>query len=383
MPIPDQYKTKHLLLLMGENPLPNYVCAKLLLLPGGTAHLVCSTETQEIADRLGKLLESEGFQYQHIQIEDEESNGFAINRKIINHLKSIPSVESLGLNYTGGTKVMSAHAYQAILEKAPQAIFSYLNPRALELCIDERANQTTHLFPVGIEVQPAFENILKLHNLTLLSIGNVNNILDNIADDFAEYIAGNYSDNFQTKSAWCDWHTSRGEDPKTVSTSLELSLDNFQQWQNKGTWLEHYVFKQVIKLAELYHLHDLFMSIRVQDPRKKARKKDTEEEKEQERFEFDVSFLRGYQLFGITCGASANRGGCKEKLIEADLRAKQLGGSEARIALVCCYSDAEDLKEEIRLMGIDPKIEVFDREDLDPDTFSAKLETWIQRNIKD
>lgn len=376
MVVPNQFKTKHLFLLMGENPLPNYVSTKLLLYPGGTAYLVCSTETQRIADRLGELFESEGFQYKRVEILNEESDGFAINRKIVKHLESIPSTDSLGLNYTGGTKVMSTHAYQAILEKSPKAIFSYLNPRALELCIDDRVNQTTYRLPVSIEVQPAFENILKLHDLTLLSVGNVNNKLDNISDDFAAYIAGDDSDNFQTKNAWCDWHTSRGEDPKTVSASVELSLPDFQKWQD-GTWLEYYVFNQIQQLAESFQLREIFRSVRAQDPRKKDR------EANKERFEFDISFLRGYQLFGISCATSAKRADCKRKLIEADLRVKQLGGSEARTALVCCYKDAEDLKEEIRLMGIDPKIEVFDRSNLDPDRFSTKLEAWIQRNIRD
>ena len=54
---------------------------------------------------------------------------------------------------------------------------------------------------------------------------------------------------------------------------------------------------------------------------------------------------------------------CKQKLFEAQLRAGQLGGDEARIALVCCYDYPTDqLKKELDfVIKDDAKIEVFGR----------------------
>jgi hypothetical protein len=66
------------------------------------------------------------------------------------------------------------------------------------------------------------------------------------------------------------------------------------------------------------------------------------------------------------------------------LRARQLGGDEARIALVSANSDGERvgwLKQEVSLAISDRKIEVFGREDLAPAKFSKKLTSWIQQNI--
>ncbi len=42
----DEYKVEHLLLLVGENPLPNYVAALTLLKDGGTVYLVFTAHTK-------------------------------------------------------------------------------------------------------------------------------------------------------------------------------------------------------------------------------------------------------------------------------------------------------------------------------------------------
>lgn len=40
---------------------------------------------------------------------------------------------------------------------------------------------------------------------------------------------------------------------------------------------------------------------------------------------------------------------CKQKLMEANWRSRQLGCGEARVALVCCYDWAESLKSELEV----------------------------------
>ncbi len=52
----DDWRTQHLFLLIGGNPLPNYVAGSLLLSTEGTLHLVHSPDTREMADRIGKRL---------------------------------------------------------------------------------------------------------------------------------------------------------------------------------------------------------------------------------------------------------------------------------------------------------------------------------------
>jgi hypothetical protein len=66
MPNPEfsDYTVDHFFLLIGENPLPNYVAARLLLASGGTPYLVHTNGTDKLAKRLQTILNSElvGFQ---------------------------------------------------------------------------------------------------------------------------------------------------------------------------------------------------------------------------------------------------------------------------------------------------------------------------------
>jgi hypothetical protein len=99
----------------------------------------------------------------------------------------------------------------------------------------------------------------------------------------------------------------------------------------------------------------------------------------------------GYQLFAISCTTSSYHDRCKQKLFEAQLRARQLGGDEARVALVSCYNrnETDYLRKELSLIignqkeedKYDKRIEVFGRSDLDSTQFSKKLDRWIFRNI--
>jgi hypothetical protein len=67
---------------------------------------------------------------------------------------------------------------------------------------------------------------------------------------------------------------------------------------------------------------------------------------------------------------------CKLKLFEAYRRAKQIGGDEARVALVCCYEKPEEIKKGFMSSINDPKVNVFGCAELTK--LSENLEKWIQ-----
>jgi hypothetical protein len=81
-------------------------------------------------------------------------------------------------------------------------------------------------------------------------------------------------------------------------------------------------------------------------------------------FEFDVVSLRGYQLFAFSCTTTRDKGRERSllrlKLFEAYLRARQLGGDEACVALVCCSTDPVGMEYALR-RDLDPegRIRVF------------------------
>ncbi|MEA3395841.1 MAG: hypothetical protein U9R05_00065, partial [Chloroflexota bacterium] len=104
-----------------------------------------------------------------------------------------------------------------------------------------------------------------------------------------------------------------------------------------GEWLEHYVLAELLKIAYDAQVHDCGMSLATDQSRGAS---DFD-------FEFDVAALRGYQFFGISCTTSSNKDKAKQKLFEAYIRARQLGGDEARVGLVCAYEKAYRFEAEV------------------------------------
>jgi len=64
------------------------------------------------------------------------------------------------------------------------------------------------------------------------------------------------------------------------------------------------------------------------------------------------------------------------KLFEAHLRARQIGGDEARTALVCLSSAPDILEQELQ-GGLDKHIRVFGLKDLS--NLGECLEQWIKK----
>lgn len=97
------------------------------------------------------------------------------------------------------------------------------------------------------------------------------------------------------------------------------------------------------------------------------------------RFELDVAAMIGYQLFAISCMAAVPKGRAayKEHLLEAFVRARQLGGDEARVGLVCFYADAAQLEAELQETWLtQDAIRVFGRSHL-PD-LDIHLRDWFE-----
>ena len=163
------WQTDVLFLLVGENSLPNFVAAKLLLRERGNLYLVHSkgpTGTGEIARRLARRLD--GY----------KSHLIAVNEHVAPDLRTAIEDEladartgAVGLNYTGGTKFMAVHTYQAVEEFCKRhgrpLTLSYLHADTLELTIEPGAGQDGLRRPVVHEVRPTFAEIFALHGLDL------------------------------------------------------------------------------------------------------------------------------------------------------------------------------------------------------------------------
>ncbi|MEG4346900.1 DUF1887 family CARF protein [Microcoleus sp. A003_D6] len=490
------YKVDHLFLLVGENPLPNYIAAKMLLKEkdgdkqGGTVHLVHSTDTAGKADCLERMLAPINFD-EFISLGKSEADSSVIRKKIQTRVKKILDIYpnttfTFGLNYTGGTKAMSVHSYRALFEASgvPDAKFSYLDARSLQMLIDrENYSPKAETVPIKLSLQeifdlhdlrweseqkPVSEPILhelaiefaKLHTDPSLVIAwrwwcdNVlkpatkilkkkqnkppewewkkDDLIDKVTlkPDFAlqklnealqeflkqpeeskSLLEAFQQENFKTVKELGNFYNAlwvpedkphiekvikllvhgkylgeyeselslnkMAEISKEIAEAYNQSDENEKPYLEKskdacrwldGLWLEHYVLHQVEEISKNHPglINDSGMSFKVKDAKK-------------EKFEFDVAFVKDYQLFALSCTTDASKGLCKSKLFEAYIRARQLGGDQARVALVCCYNNPKDLEKEMKVETEvdkkDPKIAVFGCKELD--NLHVHIKNWI------
>lgn len=416
------YKVDHLFLLIGENPLPNYVAAKLLLAEGGTPHFIYTTNTEETAKRLANILNNEPISLKPAKmrsLEDGESDAFRIEEVVQQELNTIPDGK-IGINYTGGTKTMAVHAYRTLhYEKQGNSYqerrniqFSYLDPRHLEMCIEEGSNlNRIKIRPDTLEVK--LPKLFQVHKLELERDPLREPILPELAVELAHLYGGIDAEDDVTQ--WKNWfyetfsRAARKEKSnrtlgnwKNKTELLKLSFpienlpnniqkqfrdlkfldkdgllsiaevqkqgvfskpENFGKWLD-GIWLEHYVLQVVQGIADQISVkhYGLDFSIPLTGT--------------DQGFQFDVAFTRGYQLFAISCSTTSDRKLCKTKLFEAYLRAEQMGGSEAKVALVCCSEEPDTLEAELSTLVGNNKLRVFGRSDLVklPD----QIIEWIQ-----
>ncbi|MEH2042484.1 Card1-like endonuclease domain-containing protein [Nostoc sp.] len=416
----EQYKVDHLFLLVGQNPLPNYVATKLLLHRGETAYLVHTTDTLDEAKRLKKSFESE-FNVELRSLNHYESDAYHIQKEIAAKLKSINNGK-IGLNYTGGTKAMSAHSYRTLFYEEIQdktgkvyrrrkgMIFSYLDPRRLEICIDREDNERERLKVKPDTLQIPLITIFQLHGLNLKK----NPTQQAQSPELAQELVKVFADKAK-QTQWFDWYNkifsqaarkdNRKWKNKTDLAKLfipldKLSLEIVEVFNNQqlltsddnlalgevkklgvfpeiedlckfldGIWLEHYVLEQIKKIAHSQSI--LYYGLNFIIPPQGTK----------DGFEFDVAFTRGYQLFAISCTSDNDKKLCKSKLFEAYLRAIQMGGEEARVALVCCSDEPDTLKAEIADTLSNKKIAVFGRADLL--NLSENIIKWIVDNDRE
>ncbi|MCX7681312.1 MAG: hypothetical protein N2508_05010 [Anaerolineae bacterium] len=325
-------KSEHLFLLVGTNPLPNYVAGKLLLKPDGYIYLVHTDETAQIAERLIAVLRVTADRVTMIEV--KEAQGDDIFEKVEKYARD---KQDVGLHYTGGTKAMAVHAYRAVERHCPEAVFSYLDARTLSIVVDLK-QQTSQSFPVSFEVQPTVDNLLELHGHTLKKRPLDEPFKPNVAQALANSDCAKWR-------RWCDQNLRSGSDtpireeedylagialPSLIDWQGAQTLkDLATQWGKKvkevaewldGKWLEHYTLWSLQQVASSCSIHEAAMSVITKE----------------RKFEFDVVAMRGYQLFAISCSTEARKGKLKLKLFEAYVRARQMGGDEARVGLVCC-----------------------------------------------
>lgn len=430
---------EHLVMLIGSNPLPNLVAALCLLQNRERSQLLLvysqHTDTQRRA--LEKVLQErkEGFkEEQFIRIPVEEANADDIFNQVTKHVQGLRG--QVRLNYTGGTKAMAVHAYQAlaclVAERNIDPVqYSYLDAHTLSMHTIEPDGARRRF---AAEPEVSLHELLRLHshepNLkptplwprtteALMQLhqtqGGPELWKQWVAQTFLvepEWPKFSEADLSSRDEEWRDWvrqnllwkskpkrkwkpnnkinfdipealsgifQTLRDETriDEPLSASKLKSQGGFSgtgdcgKWF-EGEWLESYVLDQVLKLKALpgnpARIGDVARDIQAKSSLQ------VEHAKGPRQIQVDVAFMRGYQLFMLSC--TTDRGLAKSKLLEAVVRAEQLGGAEARVGLVCSDGDVAALKGEVAdLLG--PKVAVFGVPQLP--TLADELYHWIKQ----
>jgi len=460
----NRFRVHHLILLIGSNPLPNWVAARLLLKNSADAsnqHLKLwllhsdgsrgEPNTKDVAQNIKVLLARQLFPDIStddipIQLEGIPSSD---RKSIYNRLDEISKewrgAQSIGLNYTGGTKPMAVHVYRYLETKVREdgsclkgipLQFSYLDPRQMKLRIDgpgESAeiplledDDVRALVSIQLDAlaalhgyQPPVKKKSRDWNSSpeifalARAIGKVYagadvpfkqwrkwletkptlppdpDQFDALGDVIAamDALAGGATllpEEKALKIAEALIHLP--EDPKAAAEK-KIAFTSCHHWFG-GVWLEEYAYASVLEAAKRYPAitdkgqnleYHMFTNDVVSDY-----------------FELDCAAIKGYQLFALSCCSSGAqvwdkdedpkrkqksaddtqkeegaKGRLKEHLLEVYIRARQLGGDEAKIGLLSFYPNREELALEVRRSwDVEGKIKVFTRSDFEDLTYA-------------
>jgi len=393
----ERYQTDVLFLLIGTNPLPNYVAARLLAKHNGLVYLLHTPGrkgTAEVANRLKRKLDQARPDLTIIPRDTDEVDGDLISAKITEIIQTIPStVESVGLNYSGGTKPMAVHTYHKLSATFPNSCFSYLDARSLRMVINRR-DEPTQKLPVGQTVELGLEELLELHGYRLsvspprdtprqpalcraivqahLAPGGLQQWRDwtqTLCDPAATLPTANqYPALAPAIQAFADLGNGSPSEAAVASALGPETLQSCSKFFVSG-WLEEYTFEALRQCATSRGIKHLGVSL---EPRKPGARN----------FELDVAAMDGYQLFAISCMVTDVPKIAKGHLFEVFVRARQLGGDEARLSLVSFVKNPTPLQREIEQdWDAEDKIRVFGAQHIQD--LSAHLQNWFETANKE
>ena len=166
---------KILVLLVGTNPLPNYVVAKYLEEEYNRLVLICSEKTKHQQGTIvfaKNIIESLGITFHNTKI--LPIRDISSPKEIIRTLQENKEVfgdknNKIILNYTGGTKAMAVYTYSFLKEEYEEFTASYLDARTFRLVYDDSTVEPIEgnlLDKIKIDIK----TLLDLHNYEVLEL---------------------------------------------------------------------------------------------------------------------------------------------------------------------------------------------------------------------
>lgn len=317
-----------LALLVGSNPLPNYLAA--VILEPREVVLLYSPETREPRDHLrAALTENDST----IAVKDVCIDDATDARRIHD---ACDALEVDHLHYSGGTKPMAAHARHACRIGESQA--SYLDERKGLLRFDDGYDIRLDQHDLGLTL----DFLLKLHGIERVASsgtgargptsGDATAIGQHVlkspeaAEELREALRPGDRRRSITQAKSAPWRPAPNELSLSVSVvpGGDWTSARYKTWDDflTGGWLERCTAGLIRTCMDgAPGLVDVSVHC------KRARPSPTE-------FEIDVALVRGHRLHVVSCTTHTKKALCKSKLFEVAMRARQMGGDLARSALV-------------------------------------------------
>lgn len=388
-----------LVLLVGTNPLPNYVVGKYFSRCNRNLKriwLIYSEEdiyrgTKQYANDIKTVLEKETGG--SIKIEKEPISDVGHGSRISKEIREILSpkrceAEEVHLNYTGGTKAMSVHVYRE-LEKLWKDKFSasYLDARDFSIKFDDNlVYDDTEDLRRTIDI--SWDDLFKLHNTQKITEKK------DMDKEYPDYINPEEIENIQNKlfilvengkvpelKEWNKQLIELLKKLKDIKENKELAYETIYEAMNKFSFNDNRILFEFLasfpeedqfidKNGKLVHenfccygkrkeklvsfLNGKWLESYVYHVVKKMKPEcepllnyklvpistDSKSEKD---FEMDVIIKNGYQVCGISCATDTKQGDLKDKGFEVILRSRQMGGDEARSILVTLLDKKIDI----------------------------------------
>lgn len=309
---------KNLILLIGTNPIPNYVVAQVLKEEIKKVYLVYSEHTKEqigtkkYADSLAGIITRDKNITCHKIALSEINSAAAIHTDLEHHLPA--ELSNIHLNYTGGTKTMAVHVY-LFLEKryADKFTASYLDARTFSLVYDDISIDP--IIDLRNRVSITLPDIFKLHGYGLC----------NSQTDLPESLRA---------------YSNRIIEGLIKNPSQDIPINIAEIYPNDGAvnseeikgglWLEKVIFLKAKEWIAIQRNASLTVFRNVSAKREDGRD-----------CEVDIVVLNGYQLILISVSKTKDQSKLKAKAFEVYHRAKQLGGEEASAILVTAWKRGE------------------------------------------
>jgi len=329
---------EHLILLIGTNPLPNFVVAEYYLQNNPelkniwlvhsektNSHEGTYTYAENLVNALKVRHPNNPVRFNFIPLSNiSDANKISFDIRTLLIIPELKGNSSVHLNYTGGTKVMGTHVYLSLKQedKRLSKSFSYLDARTFKIVDDEKGYIREDLRDT---VSLTFSELIQVHGFERKNKDS-NNDFEGVMREFRELIKrGKLKEVFHANGGYdraiFESKNKKGKlaekiediDPNIIANStpndvfqriLSALPDDYKIFKKgsgknfkraikflDGGWFEEYIYKV---LKENFNQPNIEIL------------KDWEIRKDgwTGNFQLDVILLRGYQLIGISCTTS-------------------------------------------------------------------------------